>query len=145
MGHTHGPWNWEIYHDYGGKRAWRLITPINGHCIVMDFRRLGFQSAQPRFSDRGDAPLGGIMHDASEFEDLNDNPDARLMAAAPELLEALVYLVEAIESSMHGEESLHTWQCAAPDHGKCSCDAHPAMDVARAAIAKAKGDSTRKD
>jgi len=54
----------------------------------MDFVRWGMNDAQPRFSDRGDQPLGGIMHPAYEL-DLNQHPDARLIAAAPEMLEAL--------------------------------------------------------
>lgn len=105
--------------------------------IVMDFARWGMQSAQPRFIQISPSGME-LMIDAEDI-DLDADPNARLIAAAPELLEALVYLVEAIESSMNGEESLHTWQCGAPDHGRCSCDAHPAMDVARAAIGKATG------
>lgn len=35
------------------------------------------------------------------------------------LLDVLEYLVDTIDQSMHAEHGLHTWQCAAPDHGKC--------------------------
>ncbi len=80
--HTPGPWYWEKT-----KHNIRLMTPKNRLCIVMDFVRRGMQGAQPRFSDRGDRPLGGIMHNADEI-DLAQNPDARLIAAAPKLLEA---------------------------------------------------------
>lgn len=88
MKHTPGPWNWVLYHDAGGVRAWRLVSPHKGRLIVMDFVRLGMQSAQPRFSDRNRKLEAGLMHPASEFEDLNDNPDARLIAAASDQLEA---------------------------------------------------------
>ena len=81
---TPGPWYWQV-----NKHSIRLMTPKNGNCVVMDFVRQGMQGAQPRFSDRGDRPLGGIMHPASEI-DLDKNPDARLIAMSPRLREKLI-------------------------------------------------------
>jgi hypothetical protein len=51
--------------------------------------RKGMQGAQPRFSNRGDAPLGGIMIEADKL-DLEHHPDAMLITQAPNLLAACV-------------------------------------------------------
>ena len=48
----------------------------------------------------------------------------RLQAQNKDLLEALECLLDTVDKSMHGVEGLHTWQCGAPDHGRCSCDAY---------------------
>jgi hypothetical protein len=117
MSHTPGPWLWTNAHD---GRIY-LYTPRNGHCIVMDFVRKGTQGAQPRFSDRGDNPLGGVMHKATEI-DIYSNPDARLIAAAPDLLAACKSTLAYIDEVGCGTYSL---------------DAE-AMKVLRAAIAKAE-------
>jgi len=95
MKHTPSPWYWE-------KRGsgYRLFTPKNGSCTVMDFVRLGMHGAQPRFSDRGDAPLGGIMRTIDEIGDVMTNPDARLITAAPELLYACETAASALEEFM---------------------------------------------
>jgi hypothetical protein len=90
MGHTIGPWYWQR----GCYGEIRLMSPKNGHCVVMDFVRRGMQGAQPRFSDRGDAPLGGILHKAEEL-DLSTHPDALLIAKAPDLEAALIRLERA--------------------------------------------------
>jgi hypothetical protein len=82
--HTPGPWFWDVRKKYN---VFRLCSPIRGTLIVMDFSRWGMQSAQPRFSDRNGEKRGGIMEDGSKI-DLSKNPDARLIAAAPDLLEA---------------------------------------------------------
>ena len=82
--HTPAPWYW---HDSGYRIA--LMTPKNGHCVVMDFVRKGMQGAQPRFSNRGDAPLGGVMIEADKL-DLDHHPDAMLITQAPNLLAACV-------------------------------------------------------
>jgi len=79
MAHTPGPWFWQVRER---QKLVRLYTPKNGSCTVMDFVRLGMQSAQPRFSDRNGEPRGGIMIEATEL-DLDHHPDARLIAAAP--------------------------------------------------------------
>lgn len=98
--HTPGPWYWE-------KRASgmiRLYTPKNGSCTVMDFGRMGMQSAQPRFSDRGDKPLGGVMIDAREL-DLDKHPDAVLIAAAPNLLEVIKMTLVELEAQGYGNNT----------------------------------------
>jgi len=92
--HTPGPWTWW---NVGGGPV--LATPDRGRLIVMDFARKGMNGAQPRFSiwdglDR--ERLGGVMKSA-EVLDLGKHPDARLIAAAPELLESLKDLLQMIE------------------------------------------------
>jgi hypothetical protein len=87
MNHTPGPWQW----SYSGGHFY-LRTVGNGLLTVMDFRRMGMNSAQPSFAkwegeDRG--RQGGIMHKAEDLGELHDHPDARLIAFAPQLLQAL--------------------------------------------------------
>lgn len=72
---TPRPWKW-----YNGEQTY-LYTLKNGRCFVMDFVRKGMQRAQPRFSDRGNSPLGGVMYPASELN-LDTHPDARYIVEA---------------------------------------------------------------
>lgn len=105
--HTPGPWAW-----FGNARtnSLYLATVHSGRRYVMDFTRWGMRGAQPRFQ-----PGKGVMVDAKELlqfevgdqsivgvEAAKKDPsvyrmdvrgiqcaDARLIAAAPELLAAL--------------------------------------------------------
>ena len=128
--HTPGPWRWEFneshrsLHLVGGRPMYDLT--------VVDFERWGMRGATMRLRDtshdgmnlmfrvheRADwiAPEPGRVHHKS-WHQLLTHPDARLIAAAPDLLEAL-------------QEMVRTF---AKNHA-------PAVDVARAAIAKATGD-----
>ena len=122
--HTPGPWAW---FGNAGSNSLYLATTHSGRRYVMDFTRWGFRGAQPRFQ-----PGRGIMVDAKnllQFEvgdqsivgveqakkdtsvyrlDVRgiDCPDARLIAAAPDLLEALYKAREWLEGWGSAEHQL---------------------------------------
>lgn len=149
--HTPGPWRWEM------NRQGKNIALVGGRPMfdktVMDFERWGMGGATPRFNaaitgnefnimyricDRQDwiADFPGRSHHASWCADVI-HPDARLIAAAPSLLEALELILEMTPE---------------PPDRNCSCHISPpcndcvensgwreAFEFARAAIAKATG------
>lgn len=136
--YTPGPWAWfgnaknnELY----------LATENRGRRYVMGFERWGMRGAQPSFqpADRGLVSASKLLQfevgnrdvvgvDAAKADesvyrlDIRgvDCADARLIAAAPELLEALLYVLNEEVSP-------------------------PADRMARAAIAKATGARLRTD
>lgn len=130
--HTAGPWRWEV------NRKSKVINLVGGRPqfdkTVMDFERWGMGGASPRFALQfGDAhimtrlcdnpdwikPLSGRSHHADWCAGVA-HPDAKLIEAAPELLEALENLLAAQIDPM-GIKAAH------------------ACKAACAAIAKAKG------
>jgi len=94
--HTPGPWDW-----FESTRGPYLATPDRGRLYVMGFARLGMQGATPRFSHwdgiEGGAErerMGGIMCDGVKLPSGDLHPDAKLIKAAPELLELLKELID---------------------------------------------------
>jgi hypothetical protein len=121
--HTPGPWQWfgntknnDVY----------LSTVRGGRQFVMQFCRWGMASAQPEFQvDRRMVKSSTLVkyerHYRADFIGI-DHPDAHLIAAAPELLEALRAVVRSAHPS-------------AVDHPTM----YQAWEQAAAAIAKAEG------
>ena len=93
--HTPGPWQW--FERMPGRPY--LATPDRGQLYVLGFERKGMQGAGPVFSRWPGIECGaererkgGIMEPGLLLRDGSMHPDARLIAAAPQLLEALVAL-----------------------------------------------------
>lgn len=138
--HTPGPWRWEFnekhkgLHLVGGKPQFDLT--------IIDFERWGMHKATMRLRDtahdgfnlmyrvheRADwiAPQPGREHHKS-WHQLLAHPDARLIEAAPDLLEALTALIPMFAQ----------WHEEFPEH--IGDKEYPALQQARAAIAKAQG------
>lgn len=99
MKHTPGPWDW---FENNGKPY--LATPNRGRLYVMSFARSGMQGATPRFAQWGGIEdgaererLGGVMYDGIKLPNGDLHPDARLIAAAPDLLAALMGVVRVAD------------------------------------------------
>jgi len=104
-GHTPGHWGW-----FGTDHGVYLATRHSGRRFVMGFRRMGMNGAQPTFQidkkgmipaselvqfEVGDKAVRGFA-EAKKAETVYrydvvaiDHPDARLIAAAPDMLAAL--------------------------------------------------------
>lgn len=111
QGHTPGPWAW-----MGSPHGLYLATTHTGRQYVMGFRRMGFSGAQPVFRanhrmvpaadivqfEVGDRSVRGFTQ-AKEADSVYrldvdgiDNADARLIAASPDLLAALISARDAL-------------------------------------------------
>lgn len=123
--YTRGPWSWQ---SFGGDSLF-LGTLNRGRLVVMDAaRRSRSGGGWIRFAKRTD-DLGGRMEELS-LEEIEGHPDARLIAAAPELLEAFRKYI-----AWHGP--CHERDC--PGDSTCNCAGKSINDAANSVIAKAEG------
>lgn len=96
---TPGPWKW-VKRQTRDSKTIELIHPQNGYLLVMDFVRLGMQSGTFRLATwKGDerSNMGGIMRPAHEI-DMENHPDARLIARAPEMADELARILKWLDT-----------------------------------------------
>lgn len=125
--HTPGPWQW--FERQKGRPY--LATPDRGQLYVMGFERAGMQGAGPVFAHwpgiEGGAARerrGGVMEPGLLLRDGLMHPDARMVEAAPDLLEALAALTNHCRRM-----------------GFDTREEEPLLQAAEAAIAKATGEA----
>lgn len=145
--HTPGPWQW---FGNASSNSVYLATTHSGRRYIMDFVRWGMRGAQPRFQPKarggmidakdllqfevGDRSIVGIedaRKDGSvyRYDVLGiDSADARLIAAAPDLLEACRAMYEHLSMNPTG---VIGWNAL--------------LNQAEAALSRAEGRAARKD
>lgn len=134
--HTPAPWRWFLTPD-----GIDLRTPDRGQLVVMHVKHAGERML--RFAKRGPDDRGGIMFDADHFipgarplrigpTDI-DHPDARLIAAAPDLLAACEAAVIQLEYMLQRMESSGSF------YPGCDSECKSRLDTLRSALAKARG------
>jgi len=102
---TPGPWHWSGYKDRRGLPGPYLATwiPGRGRTTVMDTARLGMQGAQPRFNvanrivDGVDLAVREVPY-RDDIVDI-DHPDARFIAAAPQMVADLLAFIDNYEET----------------------------------------------
>jgi hypothetical protein len=136
--YTKGPWHWEANSK---THSVDLRSSKGMGYIVMDFVRWGMNGAQPAFLDNKKQILvkaQSLLRPRKEHHptfDLDINhPDARLIAAAPDLYEALERLIDLLDSEEPITVGCH---CTDTDtgHGTLVC----CWCKSKAALQKAKG------
>ena len=103
LSYTPGPWEWVV------NKTYKQVTLV-GHRdglreLVMDFVRWGMNGAKPRLNCAGlMRPADGLCevirgreHHASWCQTIN-HPDARLIAAAPDMLDDMIWFVKRCRS-----------------------------------------------
>lgn len=150
-GHTPGQWSWfgNAPHDI------YLATKHSGRTYVMGFSRWGFKGAQPVFcgervmqdaselitfqvGDRGVKGYAAAKADPSVYRyqiDGIDHPDARLIAAAPDLLAAYRTALARAEAA---EEARDKYEKLATDLYHARAEAERQRDEAWTAGAEAR-------
>lgn len=130
MSHTPGPWFWSV----NSKHKSIELTRGQYGDVVMGFRRWGMGNATPMFRDMGilkrAVDFSVVVPSREHHEDwwrTLGHPDARMIAAAPELLEALERILPVLEFKV-----VHLKTFASQED-------RDMLEVCRAAIAKAKG------
>lgn len=151
--HTPGPWGW-----FGNARTndLYLATVNQGRRYVMGFQRWGMRQAQPTFRRGsrivpasqlltfvvGDRDVVGVeaakAHESVYRLDIReiDNPDARLICAAPDMLAALIAVREFVETEVDNRGA------AGSEASDYQDEARQALDAIDAAITKATGTSS---
>lgn len=133
---TPGPWRWSI------NRRGKSVELSGATGFVMDFARWGMSGATPRFNCDGNMAraecfaetIPGRAHHADWCQSLA-HPDARLIAAAPALADALRTIADLYEQTLK--------DLGGCDHDVniCVCTDQRAIEQARAALAAAEGES----
>ena len=119
--HTPGPWT---VSQFCTPRA--SEDPLGAYLIDEIAKELGELDAKSYDAE----PDSEEEQDWVDARSNKNEANARLIAAAPDLLDACKKMSESIRHAHH---------CNAPQAYPCTCDANALWDMSRAAIAKAGG------